>query len=92
MRVLLIASLVACLTLAACGGSSETTSTPKIPVSFPPAKVTGGTAYAPAKSQNYAATLCFWALTKWPKAYARFDTVTFQVPGPGRNYVCKRTS
>lgn len=86
MRRLAILSLVATLGLAACGSSEKTT----VETSFPAVHEQGGRAYADVKSQTAAGRLCFIALTAWPDAYSAYDTVTFRIPGPGRDYVCKR--
>jgi hypothetical protein len=50
----------------------------------------GGRAYASVKDQNTAASYCFQALGSWPDAYSAYDEVIFKIPGPGRDYVCKR--
>ncbi len=86
MRRLAILSVVAALGLAACGGSDKTT----VNATFPPVHEEGGRAYAEVKDQNEAGRLCFVALTAWPDVYSAYDQVTFRVPGPGRDYVCKR--
>jgi hypothetical protein len=86
VRRLAILPLVAALALSACGSSEKTT----VNTPFPPVEEQGGRAYADAKSQNNAARLCIMALTDWPDAYSAYDQVTFRIPGPGRDYVCKR--
>ncbi len=88
MRRLLALPLIAALGLGACGGGSTTSSS--IDVSFPPVQVKGGQALAAAKNENDAFRLCFAAGNAWPDAYADYDKVTFEIPGPGRDYVCKR--
>ena len=87
MRRLLILPIVATLALGACGGNSDKTT---VNVSFPPVHEQGGRAYASVKDQNTAARYCFQALGSWPDAYSAYDEVTFKIPGPGRDYVCKR--
>jgi hypothetical protein len=87
VRRLAILPLVAALALSACGSSDKTT----VETPFPAAQEQGGRAYADVKDQNEAARLCFTALAAWPEAYSAYDKVTFRVPGPGRDYVCKRS-
>lgn len=86
MRRLAFLLLVAALALSACGGSSTTT----VGTTFPPVHEKGGRAYADAKNTNDATRLCILALTDWPDAYSAYDEVSFQVPGPAHDYVCKR--
>jgi hypothetical protein len=89
VRRLAILPLIASLALSACG---ETKTTAQPTVAFPPVQEQGGKAFAPVKSQNQAVHLCLTALTQWPDAYSAYDAIIFKVPGPGRNYVCKRPS
>jgi len=87
VRRLLILPIVATLALGACGGNSDKITAN---VSFPPVHEKGGRAYASVKDQTTAARYCFQALGAWPDAYSAYDEVIFEIPGPGRNYVCKR--
>ena len=86
MRRLALLSLLVALTLSACGSSQKTT----VDTSFPPVEEQGGRAYAEAKDQNDAARLCITAFAAWPEEYSAYDEGTFRIPGPGRDYVCKR--
>ena len=86
MRRLALLSLLFALTFSACGSSQKTT----VDTSFPPLEEQGGRAYAEAKDQNDAARLCITAYAGWPEEYSAYDEVTFRIPGPGRDYVCKR--
>lgn len=88
MRRLAVLPVVAALALSACGGSSTTTT---VGTTFPPVEEKAGRAYADAKGDTDAARLCILALNDWPDAYSAYDEVTFRIPGPGRDYVCKRT-
>jgi hypothetical protein len=87
VRRLLILPIVATLALGACGGNSDKITAN---VSFPPVHEKGGRAYASVKDQTTATRYCFQALGAWPDAYSAYDEVIFEIPGPGRNYVCKR--
>jgi hypothetical protein len=87
MRRNLIAPVVVALAFGGCGGNDLTTTVTK---PFPPVHEQAGGAYTTVKNQLAAERLCFRAQASWPDAYAAYDRVTFRVPGPFRNYVCKR--
>jgi hypothetical protein len=84
---LAILSLIAALAVSACGGNSATTTEN---VSFPPVHERDGRALADVKSQAEAVRFCVAALLHWPDAYSAYDKVAFDIPGPHRNYVCKK--
>jgi hypothetical protein len=86
VRRLAILPLIAAIALSACGSSQKTS----VDTSFPPVEEQGDRAYAEAKDQNDAARLCITAIAAWPEEYSAYDEVTFRIPGPGRDYVCKR--
>ena len=88
MRRLLILPLIAALPLTGCGGNS--TSTSANTTSFPAVHVKGGQAYAPVKGETQAFRYCFAAGNSWPDVYSAYNKVTFTIPGPARDYVCKR--
>ncbi len=89
-RILVLPLILLILGLAAagCGGSSETTT---VQGPFPPIHVKHGQAYAKAPTEAKAGTYCFYMVASWPKVYAGYDKVIFQVPGAPNDYVCKRS-
>jgi hypothetical protein len=88
VRRLLILPVIATLGLGACGGNSDKTTAD---LSSPPVHERGGKAYASVKNQTAATRYCIQALGSWPEAYSAYNEVIFNIPGPGRNYVCKRS-
>ncbi len=80
--------LILGLAVAGCGGGNDTTT---VQGPFPPIHIKNGQAYAKAPTEAKAGTYCFYMVASWPKAYAGYDKVTFQVPGVAKDYVCKRS-